>query len=76
MRDTQEMTLKKEIGDCLDILYNSNQMIHDYWGWTLFDDNDNLILDEWNEKNLKLIQKDVEASTFCNEWTIKCKKPK
>lgn len=63
-----KMTLKKEIEDCLDVLYSANQMIYDYWVWTLFDENDELILNEWNEKNLKLIQDDVEAQTVCNAF--------
>lgn len=61
-----KMTLKQEISDCLDVLYSANQMIYDYWVWTLFDDDDILIFKEWNERNLKLIQNDVANSTFCN----------
>lgn len=61
-----KMELKKEIEDALDILYSANQMIYDYWLSTLFDDEDNPIPNEWNGKNLKLIQDDVEVSTFCN----------
>lgn len=59
--------MHQEIKECLNVLYSANQMIYDYWMWTLYDMNDEPIESEWNQENLKLIQNDVKIQTTCNE---------
>jgi hypothetical protein len=61
-----KMNINHEIQYALDVLYSSNLTAYSYWMMTLYDWDEKRIVSEWNEKNLKLIQDDVEVSTFCN----------
>ncbi len=36
-----------------------NQMIHDYWLFELYDEEGDIISEQWNERNLKLMEDDV-----------------
>lgn len=60
------MNINHEIQYALDVLYSSNLSAYSYWMMTLHDWDNKRIESEWNEDNLKLIQNDVEVSTFCN----------
>jgi len=40
-------------------LYETNQMLHDYWMSELWDENDNPIGENWNENNVRLMENDV-----------------
>jgi hypothetical protein len=36
-----------------------NQMIYDYWLFELYDEEGDIISEQWNESNLKLMEDDV-----------------
>jgi hypothetical protein len=55
---SQEL-IQKEIEKCLDSLYDTNEMLFDYWMSELFDDNDVKVQENWNESNLREMYKDV-----------------
>jgi hypothetical protein len=57
---SQEL-IQKEIEKCLDSLYDTNEMLFDYWMSELFDDNDVKVQENWNESNLREMYMDVEC---------------
>ena len=36
-----------------------NQMLYDYWLFELYDEEGDIISEQWNERNLKLMEDDV-----------------
>jgi hypothetical protein len=40
-------------------LAESNQMLYDYWISELYDENDDLIIEKWNDETLKKMEDDV-----------------
>ena len=57
---SQEL-IQEEMEKCLDCLYDTNEMVFDYWMSELFDDNDVKVQENWNESNLREMYKDVEC---------------
>ena len=58
------MTLiSAEVGDAISLAFYNlsqhNQMLYDYWLSELYDENGEMILEAWNESNLKLMEDDV-----------------
>lgn len=55
--------ISAELGDSISIaFYNLSQhntMLYDYWLSELYDEEGAMILDQWNESNLKLMEEDV-----------------
>lgn len=55
--------ISAEIGDAISLaFYNLSQhnaMLYDYWLSELYDEEGEMILDQWNQSNLKLMEKDV-----------------
>lgn len=54
--------IHSEIENCLNSLYHTNDMLFDYWLSELFDENDNEVVEMWNEFNLKEMYADVDVS--------------
>lgn len=54
-----KLIMQEAIENALNNLYNSNQMLFDYWCSELFDENDNRIESNWNEENLEMMEHDV-----------------
>jgi hypothetical protein len=48
--------------NCLNSLYDTNEMVFDYWLSELFDDDDVKIQENWNETNLLEMYKDVDSN--------------
>jgi hypothetical protein len=43
----------------LEILFETNQMLHDYWASELWEEDGEVIYSMWNEDTLKELQNDV-----------------
>jgi hypothetical protein len=54
--------IEKEIENCLNSLYDTNEMLFDYWLSELFED-DVKIQENWNESNLREMYNDVDSSS-------------
>jgi hypothetical protein len=54
--------IEKEIENCLNSLYDTNEMLFDYWLSELFED-DVKIQKNWNESNLREMYNDVDSSS-------------
>ena len=54
--------IQTEIENCLNSLYDTNEMVFDYWLSELFDDDDVKIQENWNETNLREMYKDVDTN--------------
>ena len=54
--------IQTEIENCLNSLYDTNEMVFDYWLSELFDDDDVKIQENWNETNLREMYKDVDSN--------------
>jgi hypothetical protein len=54
--------IEKEIENCLNSLYDTNEMLFDYWLSELFDD-DVKMQENWNESNLREMYNDVDSSS-------------
>jgi len=54
---------KAELNDAISIAFynlaNSNQMLYDYWLLELYDEEGEIISEQWNDHNLKLMENDV-----------------
>jgi hypothetical protein len=54
---------QREINDAIGLAFGNlaetNQMIYDYWISELYDEDGNLVDEQWNTKNLKLMEDDV-----------------
>ena len=52
-----------ELNDAISIAFynlaNSNQMLYDYWLLELYDEEGEIISEQWNDHNLKLMENDV-----------------
>jgi hypothetical protein len=52
-----------ELYDAISIAFynlaNSNQMLYDYWLTELYDEEGDIISEQWNDRNLKLMENDV-----------------
>jgi hypothetical protein len=52
-----------ELNDAISIAFynlaNSNQMLYDYWLTELYDEEGDIISEQWNDCNLKLMEDDV-----------------
>jgi hypothetical protein len=66
----QTMT-QTEINTAIESAFNNlsdlNGQVYDYWLSELFDENDEVILSEWNESNLKLMEDDVMNLTLTDD---------
>lgn len=55
--------ISAKLGDAISIAFYNlsqhNQMLYDYWLSELYDEEGEMILDQWNESNLELMEKDV-----------------
>lgn len=55
--------ISAELGDAISIAFYNlaqhNQMLYDYWLSELYDEEGNIIVDQWNASNLKLMEVDV-----------------
>jgi hypothetical protein len=49
----------KAIENALNVLYEANEMMYDYWVSELFDENWKMIEKNWNEETLFRIETDV-----------------
>jgi hypothetical protein len=56
--------IKSSIETVLCGLNNINEQLFDYWMCQLFDENDTMIKDEWNEETLKMMEDDVMSLTI------------
>ena len=54
--------IQTEIENCLNSLYDTNEMVFDYWLSELFDDDDVKLQENWNESNLREMYKDVDTN--------------
>lgn len=54
--------IDNEIENALNTLYSTNQMLFDYWLSELYDDEDQKVVENWKEENLKELYKDVDYS--------------
>jgi hypothetical protein len=54
--------IQTEIEYCLNSLYDTNEMLFDYWLSELFDDDDVKVQENWNETNLLAMYKDVDSN--------------
>jgi translation elongation factor EF-Ts len=54
--------IDSEIENALNTLYSTNQMLFDYWLSELYDDEDQKVVENWTEGNLKELYKDVDYS--------------
>jgi hypothetical protein len=55
--------IQTEMENCLNSLYDTNEMVFDYWLSELFDDDDDVKVQEnWNESNLREMYKDVDSN--------------
>ena len=55
---------KVQVFDAICIAFSNlsdNQMIYDYWISELYDEEGDLVDDNWTEETAKLMQQDVEA---------------
>ena len=54
---------QSELYDAISIAFYNlaqvNQMIYDYWLMELYDEEGDIISEQWNERNLKLMEDDV-----------------
>ena len=53
--------IQTEMENCLNSLYDTNEMVFDYWLSELFDD-DVKVQENWNETNLLEMYKDVDSN--------------
>ena len=55
--------ISSEIGDAISLAFYNlsqhNQMLYDYWLSELYDEEGEIIVDQWNQQNLKLMEDDV-----------------
>lgn len=55
--------ISTEIGDAISLAFYNlsqhNQMLYDYWLSELYDEEGEMIVDQWNQQNLKLMEDDV-----------------
>ena len=55
--------ISSEIGDAISLAFYNlsqhNQMLYDYWLSELYDEEGEMIVDQWNQQNLKLMEDDV-----------------
>jgi hypothetical protein len=55
--------LQAELNDAISIAFynlaNSNEMLYDYWLTELYDEEGDIISEQWNDRNLKLMEDDV-----------------
>lgn len=54
--------IQNEMENCLNSLYDTNEMVFDYWLSELFDDDDVKVQENWNESNLREMYKDVDSN--------------
>jgi hypothetical protein len=54
--------IQTEMENCLNSLYDTNEMVFDYWLSELFDDDDVKVQENWNESNLREMYKDVDSN--------------
>jgi len=54
--------IQTEMENCLNSLYDTNEMVLDYWLSELFDDDDVKVQENWNETNLLEMYKDVDSN--------------
>jgi hypothetical protein len=54
--------IQNEMENCLNSLYDTNEMVFDYWLSELFDDDDVKVQENWNESNLLEMYKDVDSN--------------
>jgi hypothetical protein len=54
--------IQNEMENCLNSLYDTNEMVFDYWLSELFDDDDVKVQENWNETNLREMYKDVDSN--------------
>ena len=62
---------RPELYDAISIAFYNlaqvNQMIYDYWLMELYDEEGEIIAEQWTEENLKLMEKDVMNQTLALE---------
>jgi hypothetical protein len=55
--------IQAELNDAISIAFynlaNSNEMLYDYWLTELYDEEGDIISEQWNDRNLKLMEDDV-----------------
>jgi hypothetical protein len=55
--------ISSEIGDAISLAFYNlsqhNRMLYDYWLSELYDEEGEIIVDQWNQQNLKLMEDDV-----------------
>jgi hypothetical protein len=55
--------IQAELNDAISIAFynlaNSNEMLYDYWLTELYDEEGEIIFEQWNDRNLKLMEDDV-----------------
>jgi hypothetical protein len=54
--------IQTELENCLNSLYDTNEMVFDYWLSELFDADDVKVQENWNESNLCEMYKDVDSN--------------
>ena len=54
--------IQNEMENCLNSLYDTNEMVFDYWLSELFDDDDVKVQENWNESNLREMYKDADSN--------------
>jgi hypothetical protein len=67
---TTEMT-KVEISDAISAAFANlselSAQVYDYWITQLYDENDDMIAEEWNEQTLNMMEDDVMQLTMVTE---------
>jgi len=67
---TTEMT-KVEISDAISAAFANlselSAQVYDYWITQLYDENNNMIAEEWNEQTLNMMEDDVMQLTLVTE---------
>ena len=60
---TETPMIQAELNDAISIAFynlaNSNEMLYDYWLTELYDEEGDIISEQWNDRNLKLMEDDV-----------------
>ena len=65
---------KQQIFDAIASAFSSlsetNQMLYDYWLSELYDEDGNLLDEEWNEDNLRIMENDVMHQKLMDSYVM------
>jgi hypothetical protein len=67
---TTEMN-QTQVSDAISAAFGNlselNEQVYDYWICQLYDEDNNMIAEEWNEETLKMMEDDVMQLTMVTE---------